>query len=83
MDRTVHVRSPLYKSFRCRAGLPCPSPSHCRSCSESNYHLGIAHQVLIFIILALGYDVLLGFTGFFRSGISASLPSVPTPVLSW
>lgn len=34
----------------------------------SNYHLGIAHQVLIFIILAVGYDVLLGFTGLLSFG---------------
>ena len=35
---------------------------------KSNYHLGIAHQALIFIILALGYDVLLGFTGLLSFG---------------
>ncbi|MDF2809020.1 MAG: hypothetical protein K0S56_51 [Microvirga sp.] len=34
----------------------------------SNYHLGIAHQALIFIILAIGYDVLLGFTGLLSFG---------------
>ncbi len=34
----------------------------------SNYHLGVAHQVLIFIILALGYDLLLGFTGLLSFG---------------
>jgi branched-chain amino acid transport system permease protein len=35
---------------------------------RSNYELGIAHQALIFIILALGYDVLLGFTGLLSFG---------------
>ncbi|WP_210483999.1 branched-chain amino acid ABC transporter permease [Microvirga antarctica] len=35
---------------------------------KSNYQLGIAHQALIFIILALGYDVLLGFTGLLSFG---------------
>ena len=35
---------------------------------KSNYHLGIAHQALIFIILAVGYDVLLGFTGLLSFG---------------
>lgn len=34
----------------------------------SNYHLGVAHQVLIFIILASGYDLLLGFTGLLSFG---------------
>ncbi|SEF15807.1 amino acid/amide ABC transporter membrane protein 2, HAAT family [Rhizobiales bacterium GAS191] len=34
----------------------------------SNYRLGIAHQALIFIILAVGYDVLLGFTGLLSFG---------------
>lgn len=34
----------------------------------SAYHLGVAHQVLIFIILALGYDLLLGFTGMLSFG---------------
>lgn len=34
----------------------------------SNYYLGIAHQVLIFIVLAVGYDVLLGFTGLLSFG---------------
>lgn len=36
--------------------------------SGSNYHLGVAHQVLIFIILASGYDLLLGFTGLLSFG---------------
>ncbi len=35
---------------------------------KSNYYLGIAHQVLIFIVLAVGYDVLLGFTGLLSFG---------------
>jgi branched-chain amino acid transport system permease protein len=35
---------------------------------SSNYHLGIADQVLIFIVLAVGYDVLLGFTGLLSFG---------------
>ncbi len=35
---------------------------------KSNYYLGIAHQALIFIILASGYDVLLGFTGLLSFG---------------
>jgi branched-chain amino acid transport system permease protein len=35
---------------------------------KSNYQLGIAHQALIFIILALGYDVLVGFTGLLSFG---------------
>ena len=35
---------------------------------KSNYHLGIAHQALIFVILAVGYDVLLGFTGLLSFG---------------
>lgn len=35
---------------------------------RSNYQLGIAHQTLIFIILATGYDVLLGFTGLLSFG---------------
>lgn len=34
----------------------------------SNYRLGVAHQVLIFVILALGYDVLLGLTGLISFG---------------
>lgn len=35
---------------------------------RSNYHLGVAHQALVFVILALGYDVLLGFTGLLSFG---------------
>lgn len=35
---------------------------------KSNYYLGIAHQALIFIVLASGYDVLLGFTGLLSFG---------------
>lgn len=35
---------------------------------KSNYQLGIAHQALIFVILAVGYDVLLGFTGLLSFG---------------
>ena len=35
---------------------------------SGNYQLGIAHQVLIFMILAVGYDVLLGFTGLLSFG---------------
>jgi branched-chain amino acid transport system permease protein len=35
---------------------------------KNNYQLGIAHQALIFITLAVGYDVLLGFTGLLSFG---------------
>lgn len=35
---------------------------------SGNYQLGIAHQVLIFMILAVGYDVLLQFTGLLSFG---------------
>jgi branched-chain amino acid transport system permease protein len=35
---------------------------------KSNYQLGVAHQALIFAILAIGYDVLLGFTGLLSFG---------------
>ena len=34
----------------------------------SRYYLGIAHQVLIFIILASGYNILLGYTGLVSLG---------------
>lgn len=35
---------------------------------QNNYHLGIAHQVLIFIVLASGYNILLGLTGLVSFG---------------
>ena len=35
---------------------------------QSNYHLGIAHQVLIFIVLSSGYNILLGLTGLVSFG---------------
>ena len=66
MDRAVRIRSPLYKGlalavlFAAAVALPLVL--------KSNYHLGIAHQALIFIILAVGYDVLLGFTGLLSFG---------------
>lgn len=34
----------------------------------TNYHLGIAHQVLIFVLLATGYNILLGYTGLLSFG---------------
>lgn len=35
---------------------------------QSNYQLGVAHQALIFAILATGYNLLLGFTGLISLG---------------
>lgn len=34
----------------------------------NNYQLGVAHQALIFIVLATGYNLLLGFTGLLSFG---------------
>jgi branched-chain amino acid transport system permease protein len=34
----------------------------------NNYQLGIAHQALIFVVLATGYNLLLGFTGLLSFG---------------
>lgn len=34
----------------------------------NNYQLGVAHQALIFILLATGYNILLGFTGLLSFG---------------
>ncbi|MCW5774450.1 MAG: branched-chain amino acid ABC transporter permease [Rhodospirillaceae bacterium] len=35
---------------------------------KSNYQFGVAHQVLIFAVLATGYNLLLGFTGLISLG---------------
>ncbi|WP_342363850.1 branched-chain amino acid ABC transporter permease [Terrarubrum flagellatum] len=37
----------------------------------NNYQLGVAHQALIFILLATGYNLLLGFTGLVSFGHTA------------
>lgn len=66
MERTVRIRSSLYKALGLVAllALAIALPL----VLKGNYQLGIAHQVLIFVVLALGYDVLLGFTGLLSFG---------------
>lgn len=35
---------------------------------SGNYHYGVAHQALIYVVLATGYNILLGFTGMVSLG---------------
>jgi ABC-type branched-subunit amino acid transport system permease subunit len=66
MRSAVHKPFPIWKAVA--AIVVIAIAIALPSVLSSNYQLSVAHQALIFIILAIGYDVLLGFTGLLSFG---------------